>query len=291
MIACSWFGADAESVLAQDRPSQAVGQPGAGHPNRMLTGPALPQASSVVVLVGLAFEARIARGPGVLVVCRAPEREMSRTLQAALRGGCRSIISFGVAGGLSADLQPGDCVVASGIADASTLWPADPLWSRTLLEAVPGARHGVIVGADSVVADPSAKRDLHAQTGAVAVDMESHLVARLAAAHGLSFATLRVVIDPADRAVPPAAQMAMRRDGGTDLTSFMRELMVRPSQVMALLRIASDAYAARCTLLRLRRTLGPAFGVSRLSCADEFRDRATQGVAPAIETNGAYSRL
>src|SRR5262249_56759578 len=60
---------------------------------------------SVIALVGLAFEARIAAGLGVLVVCRGCET--SDLPRLAISAGCRSIISFGVAGGLAPDLIPG----------------------------------------------------------------------------------------------------------------------------------------------------------------------------------------
>ena len=216
-------------------------------------------ARSVIALVGLAFEARIAAGPGVLVICRGGERRAAELLPVAVRGGCRSIISFGVAGGLSPDLDPGDCIVASAIIDYPALRHTDPLWSGKLLEMLPSARHGPILGVNAVIADPADKRKIHAATGAVAVDMESHLVARLAASHGLSFAAVRVVVDPADRAVPPAALLAMAPDGGADVSSMIREILTRPSQLTALLRVAADAYAARAALVRLRRALGPDF--------------------------------
>jgi phosphorylase superfamily protein len=184
---------------------------------------------SVIALVGLAFEARIAAGPGVLVVCRG--RETSDLLRFAIGAGCRSIISFGVAGGLAPDLIPGDCVVASAIIDHPAVRPTDPLWSRKL----------------------------HAFTRAVAVDMESHLVARLADAHGLAFAAVRVIIDPAHRAVPPAALLAMAPGGSTDVSAMLWEILVRPSQVSPLMQLAADAVAARAALVRLRRALGPSF--------------------------------
>jgi adenosylhomocysteine nucleosidase len=149
---------------------------------------------SVIALVGLAFEARIAAGPGVLVVCRG--RETADLLRLAIGAGCRSIISFGVGGGLAPDLLPGDCVVASAIIDYPAVRPTDPLWSRKLAEMIPDARHGPIMGVNSVVSDPADKRKLHAFTRAVAVDMESHLVARLADAHGLAFAAVRVISIP-----------------------------------------------------------------------------------------------
>jgi hypothetical protein len=99
---------------------------------------------SVIALVGLTFEARIAAGPGVLVVCRG--RETADRLRLAIGAGCRGIISFGVAGGLAPDLIPGDCVVASAIIDYPAVRPTDSLWSRKLAEMIPDARHGPIMG-------------------------------------------------------------------------------------------------------------------------------------------------
>ncbi len=216
-------------------------------------------ASSVIALVGLAFEARIAAGPGVLVICRGGESHAAEILPSAVRGGCRSIISFGVAGGLAPDLDPGDCIVASAVVDYPTLRPTDPLWSSKLLAMLPDARDGPIVGVNAVVSDPRDKRRLAELTGAIAVDMESHLVARFAASHGLSFASVRVVVDPADCIVPPAALLAMAPNGAADVSAMLWEILARPSQLAALMRIAADAYAARAALVRLRRVLGPDF--------------------------------
>lgn len=214
----------------------------------------------VIALVGLAFEARIASGPGVVVVCRNSERELAASLQQALKRGCRSIISFGVAGGLAPHLRPGNWVVASSIVDAQHEHPTDRAWSQKILAMIPGSEHRPIAGVDHAVASPEAKRRMHVETGAAAVDMESHLVARLASTHGLSFAAVRVVIDPAHRVVPGAALAGMRPDGGTSVLAVMRELIAGPSQLSGLLRIAYDAYAARRALLRVRRLLGPDFG-------------------------------
>jgi adenosylhomocysteine nucleosidase len=229
--------------------------------------PTLP--CSVVALVGLAFEARIAAGPGVLVICRGPE--IADTLRLAFDAGCRSIISFGVAGGLAPDLRPGDWIVASEVIDAQTSRPTHTVWSRNLLETIPEVRYGRVVGVPAPVADPLAKQDLHARTGAIAVDMESHIVAEFAAAHGMSFAVARVIVDPAHRRVPDAALIGLRPGGGTNLTAILREVLAKPAQVLPLLRIAGDAYAARSALLRLRRLLGPGFGIADAGAEAEDR--------------------
>lgn len=220
-----------------------------------------PANRVVIALVGLAFEGRIAAGPGVVVICRNTEREVAASLSQALKRGCRSIISFGVAGGLAPHLRAGNWIIASSVIDEQQVHPTDQAWSEKLLEMVPGASHAPIVGSDTAITHPEVKRKMHVETGAAVVDMESHLVARAASAHGLNFAAVRVVIDPAHRVVPDAALAGMRPDGGTSVISVLRELMARPSQLSGLLSIAVDAYAARRALLRTRRMLGPGFGL------------------------------
>jgi hopanoid-associated phosphorylase len=221
---------------------------------------AAPVESVVAALVGMAFEARIAAGPGVLVMCRDSEHELSATLTKAVNRGCRNIISFGVAGGLAPHLRPGDWIVASSIVDSKHVRPTDESWSKRLLEMMPGAGHAPIAGVDTAVTHPKDKRQLHVATGAATVDIESHLVARLASNHGLNFAAVRVVIDPAHRVVPGAALAGMQPGGGTSVMAVLRALMARPSELAGLLRVCVDAYTARSALLRARRMLGPHFG-------------------------------
>jgi adenosylhomocysteine nucleosidase len=112
---------------------------------------------------------------------------------------------------------------------------------------------------NAVFSNPADKQKLHALTGAVAVDLESHLVARLAASHGLAFAAaVRVVIDPADRTVPPAALLTMAPGGSTDISSMLWDtILARPSQLSLLLRLAADAYAARTALVLTVRARAP----------------------------------
>jgi len=221
-----------------------------------------PAKAVVIALVGLAFEARIAAGPGVFVICRDNDSEIARLLAIARKKGYRRIISFGVAGGLAPHLRTGDWVVASSVVDAQFNRPTDLIWTEKILTMIPGALHAPILGVDTAVTDPEGKRRLHLRTGAAAADMESHLVARLAAEHGLSFAAARVVIDPAHRFVPPAALAGMLPGGRTDAIAVACALIARPSQLLSIIRLGFDAYIARGALRRTRRLLGPEFGFS-----------------------------
>jgi len=215
----------------------------------------------VIAFVGLAFEARIAASPGVLVVCRTAGSELETVADGAVRQGYRGMISFGVAGGLASHLRAGDCVVASAVRESHTVRATDAVWSRKLLGLISGAVHAPIVGVDEPVAEPAKKRELHQTTGAAVVDMESHVVARVAAEHKLSFAAVRVVVDPAHRKVPPAALIGMRPDGRANVAAVLRNIIARPSQASLLARIALDAFAARSAMTRVRRRLGPHFGL------------------------------
>ncbi len=94
--------------------------------------------------------------------------------------------------------------------------------------------------------------------------MESHIVARIAARHGLPFAVLRVVADPLDHNLPPAALVAMRPDGTTDVGACLRSLARQPGQLPALVRVAFDTRRAMAALLRCVELLGPGLGLRDL---------------------------
>jgi hopanoid-associated phosphorylase len=189
---------------------------------------------------------------------------LAASIACAIAGDCRGLISFGIAGGLSPDLRTGTCVVGSTIVSETTPFTTDRNWSRALLQLIPGAVHGPIVGIATVVAHPEAKRALHASTGALAVDNESHVVASVAAARGLPMAAVRVIIDPATRELPRAALAATRPNGTIDLATLIRSMMREPSELLMLLRTALDALIAFAALLRCRQLLGPGLGLPSL---------------------------
>jgi hopanoid-associated phosphorylase len=207
----------------------------------------------------LSFEAQVAAGPGIDVLCGAAQRYVDK-LNAAVERGGSGIISIGIAGGLAPGLAPGDWVIASGVVADGTRIPTDNRWSQRLLQALPNAVYADISGVDAPVVAEADKRALHQSAGTVAVDMESHIAAKIAAKHGVPFAACRVIIDPAERTLPPAALVGMRADGRPDVMAVIGSLIRQPRQVFALLRVVADARAARSALFDGRRQLGDALG-------------------------------
>jgi hopanoid-associated phosphorylase len=215
--------------------------------------------SRIVAVTGLAFESRIAAGPGVRVVCGGDRQSFEDDLSRAVSAGCLGIVSFGIAGGLSSAVGAGALIVASEVIAEGFRFATNTRWSQAILRSHPDAIHAPIAGSDTVVALPSAKSALGAHTEAVAVDMESHVAARLAHEHGLPFVVIRAVADPVHRALPEAAVGAVSDDGRTDVRAVVRSLAREPRQFVGLMRLGLDARRAQSALRDSRRMLGDFF--------------------------------
>jgi hypothetical protein len=215
------------------------------HPARTLI---VPQARSTVVFVGLKLEARIAIASGGEVLCHDRQCDPLELISRSVQSGCRSIISFGLAGGLAPGLQAGDWIVASSILCGNERFATDAIWSARLLLALPQARYAPILGSDSAVTQTPARGDLHAHTGAAVVDNESHLVGKAAAMHSLRFAALRVVVDAIHRRIPRAALNCVCADGSVSLPVLLWHLLEQPAESVDVLRLAGDWLAAKASL-------------------------------------------
>jgi hypothetical protein len=153
-------------------------------------------------------------------------------------------------------------VLANAVEGPDGRIATDVDWCRRLRSALTGSGMVVHDGLAAAVSEPlvdaAAKAGLHARTGALTVDMESHLAAAWAARLGVPFAICRVVVDPAWRGLPRAALAGLRDDGSTAVLPVMRELLRAPTQLPGLLRVAGDASAARATLARASKALASA---------------------------------
>jgi adenosylhomocysteine nucleosidase len=245
---------------------------------------------TILVATGLRKEAAILGGPGVTVVAGGGDgTRLERELEAAV-GSASMILSCGLAGALAPDLKAGDLVIGSlspgeregahaegmgrvrvtGEVDhsnhphpsaASRLAPSPAgRGNNALIDALaaqlPDVQAGRIIGSDTIVASVAEKQALYAATGALGVDMESHIAARVAARHGLPFAIVRAISDTADHTLPPAALVGMRPDGSMALGAVLASLARSPSQLPALIRTGSDAGRAFAALRRVGDVLG-----------------------------------
>lgn len=223
------------------------------------------------VIVGMTAEARIARaGPWPVAVGGGQAAGAEAAARAMLAQGATGLVSLGLAGGLAPGLPAGTVIVPVAIRDGDRVFPTDPTLSARLGglatdgpaprgPATDGREAGgpagcIILGVAHPVATVSARARLWRDTGAVAADMESGAVARVAAAAGVPCAALRVICDPAERDLPPAALLALSAEGRISLARVIASVLRHPGQLPALLRLSADASRARRALaVRVRR--------------------------------------
>ena len=199
------------------------------------------------VVVGMASEARIARRLGAPVAIGGGSAAGARLVAERLVAhGASALLSFGLAGGLAPGLHAGAVLVPGEVVTEGGRFTVDP----ALAGCLGGFTSHVVYGADEVVASVEAKRTLHERTGCDAVDLESGAVAGVARARRVPFAVLRAVCDPAGRALPSAAVVALTVDGTVDVRRVIGSIMGEPGQIGGLLALARDAAVARRALMR-----------------------------------------
>src|SRR5262245_1186111 len=156
----------------------------------------------------------------------------------------RGVISFGVAGGLDPSLRSGDIVVATEVMAGDARWLAGLSLSEQQIASIALGRRRVVrgglAGVEEVVVAQSCKAALRSETGAAAVDMESHIAAAYAAENGVPFAALRVIADPATRTLPVLARNAIKPNGEIDLRKILRSLARNPKTLRALVSTGID---------------------------------------------------
>ena len=199
----------------------------------------------VLIVTGLIQEARIASGPGMTVICSSSDPQQLRALLTVFDPTTiKGVISFGVAGGLDPTLKSGDVVVATEVLAGDARWLAGLSLNEDLIASMGLGRRrivrGRLAGAEQVVAARHVKEALHLETGAAAVDMESHIAADYATKAGLPFAALRVISDPADRSLPALAKTAIKPNGDVDLRKILRGVVRNPRLLRALVSTGID---------------------------------------------------
>ena len=205
------------------------------------------------IVVGFAAEARLARGlGGQTAIGGGDAAGAARAADRLARAGAHALISFGLAGGLDPGLRAGALVIPDAVTVAGGgHWNADPSLARRLGEAA-----GLVLSADAVITTAAAKQAAWRRSAAIAVDLESGAVATAAAAHGLPFAVLRAICDPAERDLPPAALDALDAEGRIRPGALLRSLARQPGQIGALIALGREAARARQALLARVTAIG-----------------------------------
>jgi adenosylhomocysteine nucleosidase len=218
------------------------------------------------IVTGLASEADClefrSAAKGVRVLCVGAD--CGRAAAAArelVAEGCAGLISFGIAGGLDPALNAGALVVADGVVlpDGRRL-ETDPGWRSRLREALGpaiGPVSGDLAGCDGAVLDARQKKSLRGASGAAAVDMESHAVARVAAESDIPFLVVRAVSDTFRHGIPAWVPGTIQPDGHPGWSAVVTGILAHPADMPTLLRLRTTSRKALATLRRVALLAGP----------------------------------
>jgi adenosylhomocysteine nucleosidase len=211
-------------------------------------------------VTGLAAEAEIAREAGLVAAAGAGTPEgTERAIRRLIEQGVPGLVSFGIAGGLAPNLANGTLIAPAAVrsANGEAHW-VDVEWHARLTRAAHAAGLplvvGGILGAETIAASAGEKFRLHEATHAIAIDLESHRVARAAERARIPFLVFRVIADTADRDLPPAALVPLTRSGQPSVR-VLGSIAARPGQIPELLRLARETRSALEALRKAARAL------------------------------------
>lgn len=170
-------------------------------------------------------------------------------------------LSLGVAGGLSSQLQTGDLIVGDRVIlrreKGSRLesFPCDSGLQDVAMTIIRqwGSRYslGPILTVDRIVLTVEEKRRLAAESGAIALDMESAAIASAASACSVPFLALRGVLDPIHEDLGIGFDQFLNTEGEPHLPRLIRYLITHPFTFPTLVRLGlrTKAICARLGLL------------------------------------------
>ena len=147
------------------------------------------------------------------------------------------VISAGACGALSPDLPEGALVVPEAVVTEEG--------GRTTTARLPGLdSKGTLLTVRHVVPSAADKARLWMETGALACDMESSVIAEWASARGAAIAVVRGVSDTADHGVPADLAAAVGDDGRVRTTTAVRAALSRRGALRDALSLRRGTNAA-----------------------------------------------
>ena len=225
---------------------------------------ALPAEARTVVRQRLEFESlhKLPGGHWLTVSGAGPENAhgaASRLLDHNVEG----LMSWGCAAAIAHHLLPGQLVLPEVVLDEEGhAHAADSAWLRRLSASLPSgllSHGGHLMESARVVGTRAAKASLHTSTGAIAVDMESGAIARIARARCVPFLAVRAIADSAAMDVPRAVSRALNPRGDVRTAVLLAQLALHPLQIGELIALGRAFGAALRTLYQVRRAAGSDF--------------------------------
>jgi adenosylhomocysteine nucleosidase len=174
---------------------------------------------------------------------------------ALIRAGATRLVSWGYAAGLAPQAECGTIILADRVLCADgTVLATDPLWRKTL-HACLAHEHEIccapLLSSLVMLADEECKSAHFRRSGALAADMESAAVARVAQDWGVPCLAARVVLDEAAYDLPRFVIDAIDSRGRLNWRRLCLDLARSPTTLQRLPALAHRYRTARNALIAL----------------------------------------
>lgn len=198
---------------------------------------------------------------GVLLSISGMGADRARLAAARLvQEGAQALASWGIAAGLAEGLRAGSLVLPQCVVSRGVQITVDEHWRQRLLsclvERFP-VYSGAIAHTPVALSSCAQKALLHAETEAMAADMESMAVAQVARKAGLPFVAIRAIADPFDLRLPHCALNAVDDVGKSKLTKLLPGLVRSPLDLVPLIKLGIAFHQALSTLRYVSKRAGP----------------------------------
>ncbi len=170
----------------------------------------------------------------------------------AMEAGAGALVSWGYAGGLAPTLTCGTLVVPERIlCTDGSVFATDEAWRETLSDVIAGqrtVRNEALLSSPLILADEECKSRHFRASGAIAVDMESAAIARVARAWKVPFLVVRAVLDTSGEQLPRAIADSIGPEGSLHWMRLWRDLARSPRTLKQLFGLSSNYRKARHAL-------------------------------------------
>lgn len=176
----------------------------------------------------------------------------SAAAQGLIDKGAKQLISWGCAGALAPHLKAGDLLIPSAILTKDNIQLTSQLnWSNQIIAQLePGIKcyNGRLFESVAVISLAHDKAEQYQQTAALAVDMESGAVARIAKQANIPFVAIRSIADLANQDLPKVIAHAMTDKGVISIPKLMFYLCSHPTELPGLIKLGLYFNTASKTL-------------------------------------------
>jgi adenosylhomocysteine nucleosidase len=199
----------------------------------------------------------------ILVIYSGAGVENAHTASELLKTkGANRLISWGCAAALDGEFRSGDLVLANACVDADhvAIDLNNEAWLVNVKDCLSKHSHlriytGKLAESKNIVASSNDKAKIAEATDAIALDMESVAIAKVALAHGLPFLSIRAIADPVNMDLPKAVSHALNDQGEVNISKLLLYLLLHPAELPGLIKLGLHFHAAKNTLKRVAKDI------------------------------------